>query len=574
MSYDLMFNRANELYSANCLDEAEQLYRRILEAVPENSDVLNMMGLTAQAKGLHKEAVSYFLQAIKSAPNHIALYFNLAVSYQESKKYVQAIEAYKKVLALNPNIKEAYNNLAAVYEQTGKVQDAVETYQNALKLDENYVDAKVNLAVLNKDIFELEKLSKLYPDSELVFYYLALHYFNEKDFAKALEYVVMADTLYENSADIKLLKAKTNLELKNNKEAITDFYRCLQLNPKCVEALVNLADLEEKEEYYLKALDLEPDNLAAHSNYANLLYKQKRNLEALEEYRKAVILNPDLPELSNNLGLILKDMADYERALDLFMNAFIKDFEQKSYWINIAETLVMLYQKEPEKATSIAQKWLDLEPDNVFAKHILASFNSKLDDVAEAYSKELFDLFSANYDETMETIKYSVLDKIKQLNIRFHGSVLDLGCGTGNFACMFANADTKITGVDVSQNMLDIAKQKNVYQELVHADITDFVKTSSKYDFVLALDIFEYIKNVEQLISDIKADALIFNIETASSEIDTYRLAYNGRIVHNPAYIRQILDKAGYADIKEYEIDLRQENNEPVKGVLFVANMK
>ena len=65
MSYDLMFQKANSLYINGSLDEAEQLYRHILEAVPENPDVLNMMGLTAQAKNMHQQAVSYFSQALK-----------------------------------------------------------------------------------------------------------------------------------------------------------------------------------------------------------------------------------------------------------------------------------------------------------------------------------------------------------------------------------------------------------------------------------------------------------------------------------------------------------------------------
>ncbi|MBQ8870208.1 MAG: tetratricopeptide repeat protein [Alphaproteobacteria bacterium] len=571
MSYDLMFKQANDLYSAGQLDKAEQLYRAVLEAVPENPDVLNMLGLTAQTKGLHQEAISYFLQAVKSSPNHIALYFNLAVSYQSIQKFAQAINAYEKVISLNPNIKETYNNLGAIYECLNQPQIALQMYQNALKSDADYIDAKVNIAVLNKDLKELENLCRKYPLSELAFYYTALHFLEQKDFNKACEYILKADEICDNSPDIKLLKAKINLLLNNIQSAVEDFSSCINLNPKCVEAWVNLADLEENEQYYLKALDLDPENIVAHSNYANWLYQQNRTLEALEEYRKAVIINPDLPELSNNLALVLKDMADYERALDLMMNAFVKDVLQKQYWINIAETLVLFYQTEPEKAKKIAQKWHDLAPSNPFAKHMVSSFNADIKNFDTSYAQELFDLFAETYDQTMKKIKYAVFDKLSELDIKFSGTVLDLGCGTGEFALHFANDNTKITGVDISENMLNLAGKKQLYHNLIKADISDFIKKGLKYNFIVVLDVFEYVQNIEEVLSSVKCDTLIFNIEKADSKNKTYELCYNGRIRHNPEYIKNILLQSGYTDIKDYEFDLRQENSAPVKGVLFIA---
>ena len=572
MSYDLMFNKANELYSCGYYDEAEKLYRNIMEAVPENADVLNMMGLTAQAKGLHAQAVSYFSQAIKITPKHLPLYFNLAISYQNLKKFIQAIDAYNKVLELNPNIKETYNNLGEIFEQLHDKEKAISYYQKALLLDNNYVEALVNLAVLKNDINALKDLNIKYPNSALIFYYLAKFEFDNANFIEALKHLDTANKLKQNSFEINLLKAKTNLQLKNIKEAAEDFYTVINVNPKCIEAWLNLAYIEENETYYLKVLDLDPDNIPAHANYANLLYKQNRTLEALEEYRKAVILNPDLPELSNNLALVLKDLGDYERALDLMMNAFIKDNKNIEFSLNIAETLILFYPKDNTKALSIAEKWSNLSPDNVFAKHTLASFKGEQLNPDNQYVKELFDMFALTYDNTMQQIKYAVIDKIDQLNIEFSGNILDLGCGTGAFASRFHNENVTITGIDISQNMLDIANKKNIYHKLINADIVDFLKDNTlKYNFVVAADVFEYIDNIEDVISNIGKTTLIFNIETANEDIEKYALSYNGRFKHNPKYVKNILNKYGYQNILEYSLELRQENGTPVNGILFVA---
>lgn len=573
MSYDLMFNKANELYLSGDFDNAELLYRNILEAVPENADVLNMLGLTAQAKNLHKQAVSYFLNAIKFAPKHLPLYFNLAVSYQNLEQYIQAIDAYNKVIELNPNIKETYNNIAAIYEKLNKPQKAIEFYNKAVSLDENYIEPLINIAVLQKDITKLEDLKLKFPQSHLPYYYLGLNYFNENNFSKALELISQADSIENNITEIKLLKAKIYFALEDIQSASENFYLTLKLNDKCVEAYVALANIENNEKYYLKALDLEPNNLQAIANYANLLYKQNRTLEALEEYRKAVILNPDLPEISNNLALILKDIGEYEQALDLMLNAFVKNKQQKDFWINMSETLVLLYQKDKSKAMQIAKQWQSLDETNVFANHIVASFEGKNTNYDNLYSQELFDIFAPNYDLTMQKINYAVLDKIAELNIDFNGNILDLGCGTGAFAEKFLNQNSKITGIDISQNMLNIANKKQCYHKLLKEDITDFLaKNTFTYDYVVALDVFEYIPDIKNIVSYCKNATMVFNIEKAPDNVADYILSFSGRHQHNPEYVKEILKNAGYTNIKTYALVLRKENDQPVDGVLFVAN--
>ena len=66
MSYELMFKNAVALHEAGQFEQAENLYRQILETAPGQPDVLNLLGLIAQVKGAQNEAVSLFMQALKS----------------------------------------------------------------------------------------------------------------------------------------------------------------------------------------------------------------------------------------------------------------------------------------------------------------------------------------------------------------------------------------------------------------------------------------------------------------------------------------------------------------------------
>ena len=572
MSFDLMFQQATDLYLAGANVQAEAICRQMLTFAPENPNVLNLLGLIAAQKNEHLAAVSYFYEALKKSTSPLPVYFNLAVSLTAAQKYKEALQAYQNALKLAPQTKEIYNNMGAVYEKIGDTKKAAEHYEKALQTDPAYVDAAVNLAVLKKDITTLLALSQQFKNSALPLYYLALFSFDEANFQKALDYALKADLLQE-AYDIKNLTAQICLKLKKNDMAEKYFHQALILNPKSVDALINLAVLEKSENHFKKALDISPSSFEAHLSYADFLYAENRKIEALEEYHQAVLLKPDDPALSNNVALVLKDMQDYHGALDLFFNAFLKAPENINISINIAETLVLLFQKEPEEAIKIAKLWQKNAPENIFAEHTLNAFENKNPTNNTLYAEALFDTFAPLYEARMQQIEYNILNKIKELNIPVQGKILDLGCGTGSAAAELKTEGSSWTGVDISSNMLAVARQKNLYDVLIKDDVISFLRTNtSKYDFVLCLDVFPYIQNVEELIEKSFPFKLIFSIEKAPDSVQTFELSSFGRYRHHPEYIQNLLTKAGYKSVKTHNLSLRKENALNVEGVLFIAS--
>ena len=69
-------------------------------------------------------------------------------------------------------------------------------------------------------------------------------------------------------------------------------------------------------------------------------------------------------------------------------------------------------------------------------------------------------------------------------------SILDLGCGTGSHALPFADMGYAVTGVDISENMLDIARKKASDQKkqivFVQQDIK-YLKLPQKFDAAVAM---------------------------------------------------------------------------------------
>lgn len=572
MSYDLMFAEANRLYADGALKQAEDIYRQILQINPHNPDVLNMLGLIAHQKFMFAEAQDFFYQALRISPNHLPLYFNLAVSLQADNKLCEAENAYRQVLRLNPNLKEAWNNLGGVYEALQLPDKARQCYLEALKADADYLEAAVNLAVLDNDTQTLQQLTAKNSENPLPYYYLSLLNFNQKQYDKAQNYIDKALQLCTHAYEIYLLAAQIYLSGGILQKSSQYFEKTLELNPKCVTALINLANLQHDENLYKKAADLAPDNADVHADYAALLYSQGRIVEALEEYRKAVIINPDMPEVSNNLALILKDQGDYEQALDLLLNAIKLNPLQTDFAVNLAETLTLFSTQNPQKALEIAKQWKDFSPDNPVALHILAALSENSSSASLPYSEILFDKFAPSYEATMQKIKYSVIDKLKSLNPDFSGNILDLGCGTGLAAQAFKTPHNRFTGVDISQKMLDIAAQKHLYSQLIKSDITDFLECNKlKFNLIIALDVFEYIENIAKVFNLCHPTKIIFTIEN-TNEAQTYKLTATGRYQHNPDYVLNLLQKAGYQNITRQQLTMRKENGQDVVGTLFIAN--
>lgn len=572
MSFDVMFKQAGDLYLDGAYTQAEKIYRQLLAFAPENADVLNMLGLVAQAKGEHAQAVSFFDAALKKAVNSLPVLFSLAVSLTALEKFASAAQLYQKILTQKPDLKEAYHNLGGIYEKTGNEKEALECYQKAIDIDGGYLEALVGKAVLQKDKEALENLAARFCDAAMPLYYLALMEFDAQNNQKALTYVLKADALDE-TFEIKNLKAQIYLRLSKQQEAKEAFYQALKLNEKSVDALVNLGSIEKQEHFFKKALSICPNSFEAHISYADFLYADKRTLEALEEYRKAVLLAPDDLALSNNLALILKDLGDYKGALDLFLNAFIKNKNSDAVAVNMAETLVLLYQMQPQAALDVAKLWQTNAPDNAFANRTLAAFEQKPRGSDEAYAKALFDSFAQIYDTRMSEIKYDVFQKIKDLKISFDGAVLDLGCGTGLAAQNLKTLKSVWTGVDISAKMLEIARKKALYQNLYEQDIVYFLTSfKPKSDIVLLLDVLEYTKELEKIFALCFPAKLILSFEKAPLGVKTFKLSPQGRYQHNENYIAQILQDVGYQTIEQHPLVLRKENDKDTQGFLFVCS--
>ena len=583
MFYDDLFRQALKSFDCGDFTSAEAFARQILQTSPDNPDILNLLGLTAQAQGLHQEACSWFSAAIRQKKDEASFYFNLAFSLKANGEYADALNNFMQVVNLAPQIKETYNEIACIYETLADLPQARQYWQTALSFDHDYSTAAINLANSYRQdnpsfaATKLKELSEQYPKEVLVFYDLAWLNYNQSHYQNALTYALKAIELSPNSDAVNYILGLIYLELEQTEQAKKCFIKAEEINADNYEAKLCLADIlsrsdhfSEAEQRYRRLIELDAKRFEPHNNYAEMLYRQKRLAEALEEYRKAVILRPDTAETSNNLGVVLKDLGQYQQASDLFINALRCDQELVAASVNLSETLILLFSQDEKIALQIAKNWLKSFSDDQFARHINAAFEGGNIENNQIFVEKLFDNFADNYELVMQNLDYQAPLAIRRIAGDLKGRIADLGCGSGLVGQAVKNNRNQLIGVDLSAKMLKQAKNKQIYTELVQSDLFDFLKTRSDYDWIIAADVLGYIQSVEKLIELCRGKNIIFSIEKSDAS-SPYQLQTNGRLKHNPSYIKQLLEQNGFKDIQIEDIILRSENSIPVTGCIFKA---
>lgn len=88
--------------------------------------------------------------------------------------------------------------------------------------------------------------------------------------------------------------------------------------------------------------------------------------------------------------------------------------------------------------------------------------------------------------------------------------ILDLGCGTGLAGAWLKDYAKTLIGVDISEQMVNAARKKMLYQELYVMPINEYLsKSKRKFDLVVAADVVSYIGDLTNLFPSVSSPHLI-----------------------------------------------------------------
>jgi predicted TPR repeat methyltransferase len=202
----------------------------------------------------------------------------------------------------------------------------------------------------------------------------------------------------------------------------------------------------------------------------------------------------------------------------------------------------------------------------------------------EAYVETLFDQHADAFEDILvDQLGYHVpliLNEALQEHAPGpYARMLDLGCGTGLAGVALSAITHHRTGIDLSANMIDIAGENDLYDELYVGDAVAFVEEiedEAPWDLIVATDVLPYLGDVQALFSGARRvsapDAVFaFSTERLDAPGGTYAVGPHQRFHHTLAYLERELASAGFRLIHVQDITVRHEEGVPQPGHLVIA---
>jgi predicted TPR repeat methyltransferase len=387
-------------------------------------------------------------------------------------------------------------------------------------------------------------------------------------------------------------------------------------------ALYLLGDVREGVDHIRRAIDIFPGYADAHNNLGNILRQQGLLDDAAQAYERALALRPDDADMLNNVGTILRARGRTEEALAMYQRALERSPDHADALHNLGNALLALDRDDAaieayrralllrpyhgasynnlgtalhcvgrvSEAAELYKRWVELDPENPEAHHMLAACTGA--DVpsraSDGYVRRVFDRFAYSFDEVLERLEYKapalVASAVGDI-FRSPGATLDIldaGSGTGWVGPLLRPYARRLVGVDLSEKMLAFSRARNVYDELVLAELTEYLsRRKEDFDLIASVDTFCYFGDLSAVLRGAARACragghLVFTVESLASDeaVRDFRLNPHGRYSHGESYVRRVLDDANFDATAVTSAVLRHEMKRPVAGLVVSARRR
>jgi predicted TPR repeat methyltransferase len=414
-------------------------------------------------------------------------------------------------------------------------------------------------------------------------------------------------------------------------EAAAIYRRILERTPAHVDALHFLGVAEHRlgrSEQALalleRALALISEHPDLHNNHGNVLKALGRLDEAEAAYGRALTLNPKDARALCNLGAIARERGQLPQAVELFEESIALEprhyeahqhlgsaYKRLGRWEDAARAQEQALGLRPkhgdahfklgatyyamgrtEDAAAVYRRWLELDPAHPVPSHLLAGCTGA--DVparaSDAFVRASFDTFAQHFDRSLAHLQYRAPELVAEaVNAQLGATtgaaearsldVLDAGCGTGLCGPALRPRAKRLVGVDLSEGMLERARERGGYDELVRAELTTYCQSAPEsYDLIACSDTLVYFGALEEVIGAFRAalraqGTVVFTTERSAAESAPlgYRIHAHGRYSHSEDYVRAVVARSGLFVTRLAEAPLRREAGQWVQGFVVIA---
>jgi predicted TPR repeat methyltransferase len=495
-------------------------------AVEDTSDLLGQ-AVRLHQQGRLKQAQSMYRRVLDLDPRQFDALHLLGVIERQRGAPVRAVELIEAALRIDPQQARAHCNLGAALQDLGRTDDALASYEAALRLDPAYALAWDNRGNT------LRRLGRL---------------------AEALDSYERALGINPALADAWCHRAIALHELGRHADAVASAEQALATRPAYADAFVALG-------HALQALD--------------------HHGESVDAYDRALALAPQAGTWCAR-GAALKKSGDLAGALHSYDKALAlrPDYALAEHYR--AHTLRALGQRAA--AVDAYRRALELGADADEIRFALAALG-EADQPTTApadYVKHLFDQYAGRFDRHLvDVLGYrtpALLDALLRPHLAAAPveAALDLGCGTGLCAPFLRPLARHVTGIDLSQKMLDKAAELDLYDDLACADIVDWLaERPASCDLAVAADVLVYIGDLAPLFARVRralraGGLFAFSCEALDAAGPGFAIQPSNRFAHTLGYVQTTAQAAGFDVVATAHAVLRQDHGRDIAGHLVL----
>lgn len=336
-----------------------------------------LMGFSYHHLGETENAVRCFKKSIELKPYLSESLENLAKIYIGQGKFKNAVPLLRKVLKMGTFDQETYSLLRQALLRQATAAEPKKIEKTSTKLSKDFIDeleleykydfvADVNDVVwgMNASALELIKAGRINAAGNLMQNFLEIHdlspelnynlaklYEINNSLGKALQYAWRAKELKEDYKDAHDLVASIFFELEDFEESVKFYEKVIEFDPKDAMSHFNLGcvcfamkDYGKAEGHWRKAIKNEqkikqaeekdkssqgelslditvkvwPISFEAHKSLGHLYFRKNLKEKALDEFIKAIELEPQDPGPYFEVGKIYFELKDQKKATFYF----------------------------------------------------------------------------------------------------------------------------------------------------------------------------------------------------------------------------------------------------------------
>jgi predicted TPR repeat methyltransferase len=505
----------------------------------------------------------YYEKMSHPKPQDLSLMLKNALALHQAGQLAQAELLYLDVLQIESEQFDALHLLGVIAKQRGRPQSAIEYFRKAIQVNAKQAIAHCNLGTALQDLGLIQEALESYD--------------------RALELKPDYAMVLNNRGNA--LRALGQIEA-----ALQSYSMALQFSPNYPEAYYNRGIAKQAAGLLIPAIDdfdhalrLKPDYAAAYFASGTSLQSLHRYSDALASYERAIQAKPDYAEAFFNRGIVLQRMHAYEEALRSYDQAL----QFRSTYANAHQCRgnVLRVLGQASEAIIAYQRALEHGADAVQVNYALAALGvgAVPTTAPSGYVKELFDQYADHFDQHLLGVLGYEVPQLIERAIERHLDVagidsLDLGCGTGLCGPFLRPYSLNLVGVDLSQNMLNKAHQRKLYDQLVCGELSAFLATQIEtYDLIVAADVFVYIGDLSGVFCGVsralRSNGLFcFSVETGNTEDFTLRAS--NRYAHSLSYLQRLADLNELVIQESKEEFARRDNGKVIAICVVLARRK